>query len=181
MACTITATAGSSTANSYATIAEGTTYHETHLYATAWEDASDDERCRALQMATRLLDQGYEWLGSVTDGDQSLLWPRSGVTDVDGFLIALLIFTVTGVLIEPLLRQTAVRSAPALLGSTALIPTLISLVVTALVSNGLQISGFTTWILATILVWLIALAARFLLPFIIFRRTFEELRERRRD
>jgi putative membrane protein len=109
--------------------------------------------------------------------------------DVDGFIIALLIFSVTGVLIEPLLRQTAVRSAPALLGSTALISTLISLVVTALVSNGLtalvsnglQISGFTTWILATILVWLIALAARFLLPFIIFRRTFEELRERRRD
>ena len=101
--------------------------------------------------------------------------------DADGFIIALVIFTVTGLLIEPLLRQTAVRSAPALLGSTALVSTLISLVVTAIVSNGLKISGLTTWIAATVLVWLIALAARFLLPFIIFRRTFEEMRERRRD
>jgi hypothetical protein len=101
--------------------------------------------------------------------------------DVDGFIIALLVFTVTGLLIEPLLRQTAVRSAPALLGSTALVSTLISLVVTAIVSDGLRISGLTTWIAATVLVWLIALAARFLLPFIIFRRTFEELRDRRRN
>ena len=101
--------------------------------------------------------------------------------DVDGFIIALLVFTVTGLLIEPLLRQTAVRSAPALLGSTALISTFVSLVVTAIVSDGLRISGFTTWILATIVVWLVALGARFLLPFIIFRRTFQELRERRRD
>ena len=101
--------------------------------------------------------------------------------DADGFIIALVVFTVTGLLIEPLLRQTAVRSAPALLGSTALISTLISLVVTAIVSDGLRISGLTTWIAATVLVWLIALAARFLLPFIIFRRTFQELRERRRD
>ncbi|HEX5094652.1 MAG TPA: hypothetical protein VFX21_01500 [Acidimicrobiia bacterium] len=101
--------------------------------------------------------------------------------DVDGFIIALLVFTVTGLLIEPLLRQTAVRSAPALLGSTALVSTLISLVVTAIVSDGLRISGLATWIAATVLVWLIALAARFLLPFIIFRRTFQELRERRRD
>ena len=101
--------------------------------------------------------------------------------DVDGFIIALVVFTVTGLLIEPLLRQTAVRNAPALLGSTALISSLISLVVTAIVSDGLRISGFTTWIAATVLVWLLALAARFLLPFIIFRRTFQEMRERRRD
>jgi len=112
-----------------------------------------------------------------------VVYRREEFSDVGslGYIAALVVFTVTGLLIEPLLRQTAVRSAPALLGSTALVSTLISLVVTAIVSNGLRISGFTTWLLATIIVWLVALAARFLLPFIIFRRTFEELRDRRRD
>lgn len=88
MACTIEATAGAEDANSYATIAEGDAYHETHLYASAWEDTDDTTRCKALQMATRLLDQWWEWYGSVTDGDQALLWPRVGVVDADGFLLA---------------------------------------------------------------------------------------------
>ena len=97
-----------------------------------------------------------------------------------GFIIALLIFTVTGLLVEPLLRQTANRSAPALAGGTALVSTLISLIVTVIVSDGLRISGFSTWIAATVVVWLITLGAVLLLPFVIFRRTFHELRERRR-
>lgn len=88
MACAITATAGSTTANSYATIAEGDTYHETHLYADDWTDADNDTKCRALQMATRLLDQWYEWIGEVSDGEQSLLWPRVSVIGPDGYLEA---------------------------------------------------------------------------------------------
>ncbi len=85
MACAITATAGSSTANSYATIAEGDTYHETHLYADDWANADSDTKCRALQTATRLLDNTYEWYGAPTDDAQSLLWPRSGVYGPNGY------------------------------------------------------------------------------------------------
>jgi uncharacterized membrane protein YvlD (DUF360 family) len=86
------------------------------------------------------------------------------------FAIAVVIFTVTGVLIEPLLRQIALKSVPALLGSSALIGTLASLVVTHVVSDGLTISGATTWVLATIIVWLVALAARLLLPVVMFKK-----------
>lgn len=88
MACTIVATAGSASATSYATIAQGDTYHETHLYADDWVDAGDDEKCKALQMATRMLDQQYEWIGSVSSSDQALLWPRSGVVGPNGYLEA---------------------------------------------------------------------------------------------
>jgi len=88
MACTIDATVGGAAANSYCTIAEGTAYHETHPYATVWEDAGDDERCRALQTATRLLDQWYEWTGVAVGSTQALLWPRIDVIGPNGYLEA---------------------------------------------------------------------------------------------
>lgn len=89
---------------------------------------------------------------------------------LSGFLIAVALFTAVVVLASPLIRQVAVTKAPALIGSTALIATLVSLVVTVLVSDGLAISGLTTWVLATVIVWVIALAARMLLPLVIFKR-----------
>jgi hypothetical protein len=88
MACTIVATAGSTSANSYITIADADTFFESHLYADDWNDADTTQKCQALQMATRLLDQWFEWAGSVTDGDQALLWPRSAVIGPDGYLEA---------------------------------------------------------------------------------------------
>jgi hypothetical protein len=86
MACTIDATAGGETANSYATIAEADTYHETHPYPDTWVNADDDQKCRTLQTATRLLDQWYEWDGIVSSEDQALLWPRQDVIGPHGYL-----------------------------------------------------------------------------------------------
>jgi putative membrane protein len=97
--------------------------------------------------------------------------------DADGFLLALALFVVTNLLIEPALRQAALRSAPALLGSTALVATLVSLVVTAIVSDGLRIDGAMTWVLATVIVWLVALVATMLLPFVIFKKTLQRARQ----
>lgn len=85
MACSIDATVGGASANSYATIAEGTTYHDTHLYADAWTQTYDDKRCRALQMATRLLDYWYDWHGSPVNATQALLWPRVAVIGPNGY------------------------------------------------------------------------------------------------
>lgn len=99
--------------------------------------------------------------------------------DGGAFVIAVVVFTGALILVEPLLRQIAIKNAPALLGSSALVATLIALVVTDLVSDGLSISGAVTWVSATVIVWLVALAARFLLPFVIFRRVFAEARDRR--
>jgi putative membrane protein len=94
--------------------------------------------------------------------------------DASGFLIALLLFAGADVLIEPLMRQIAIKNMPALLGSTALISALFALIVTTVVSDGLQISGFVTWVLATIIVWLVALAARMLLPLVIFKKVLAQ-------
>jgi hypothetical protein len=86
MACTIDTTISGASANSYCSIADADSYHETHPYATTWENADSDQKCRALQTATRLLDQWYEWQGIVADSAQRLLWPRIGVTGPHGYL-----------------------------------------------------------------------------------------------
>lgn len=101
--------------------------------------------------------------------------------EVVGFLIAVALFTLTAVLIEPFLRQLALSRAPAILGSSALIATLVSLVVTAVVSDSLRISGATNWVLATVIVWAVALAARLLLPMVLFKKVLAETSSRRRS
>ena len=95
-----------------------------------------------------------------------------------GFVIAALIYTGVAVLAEPLIRQMALKNAPALLGSSSLVATLVSLVVTSLVTDGLQISGGTTWVLATVVVWAVALAGRLLLPLVLFKKALSNARDR---
>lgn len=87
MACTIQATAMHAQANSYATIEEGDDYHETHPYSDAWDDSSEDEKCRALVTATRMLDTWFEWHGDASSSDQALLWPRDGAVAPNGYIL----------------------------------------------------------------------------------------------
>lgn len=77
------ATAGGANANSYCTVAEADAYHATHLYASAWTEASTANKEKALIWATRLLDEQVEWHGYVYNNTQALRWPRSMVADRD--------------------------------------------------------------------------------------------------
>lgn len=87
------------------------------------------------------------------------------------FVIAVAIFTVVAVVIDPLIRQVSVTKAPVLIGSSALVSTLVALIVTSLVSSGLRISGISTWILATVIVWAVSVIARMILPMLVFKKT----------
>jgi hypothetical protein len=84
----LVATPGASNANSYCTVAESDTYHESHLYADDWTGASADRKIISLIMSTRLLDSKFAWAHFPTNSFESgqvLQWPRSGMIDVDGF------------------------------------------------------------------------------------------------
>ena len=83
---TLVATAGATNANSYCTVAQADAYHDTHLYATTWTDADDDQKTIGLIWATRLLDQHIAWSGNKYTAAQALRWPRSGVYDPDGYV-----------------------------------------------------------------------------------------------
>ena len=98
------------------------------------------------------------WIADLILDDMSIEW--------SAFIIAVAIFTLVEVIAEPLLTKIALSSMPALRGSVALMATFIGLVITALISDGMNIDGATTWILATIIVWLGGLLAGIILPMI---------------
>ena len=95
--------------------------------------------------------------------------------DVTSFVFAVIIFTVAVALMTPFLASTLRRnqSSSAALGGVALIATLVALVITDVLSDGLGISGIGTWIGATVVVWLVSLLAIFILPFFGLKKHLE--------
>jgi putative membrane protein len=90
--------------------------------------------------------------------------------DASGFLIAVLVFAGVDLLAQPLIIKIGWKHASALTGSSALISTFVALVVTTIVSDGLRISGASTWLFATVIVWAASLLAGIVLPVTIFKR-----------
>jgi len=91
MALTLDATVGGTDSNTYCTLAEADTYHDSRLDNTNWTAATDDNKNRALVTATRLLDEWTRWKGSSNTSTQSLLWPRIDVLDRQGLEFSALI------------------------------------------------------------------------------------------
>jgi uncharacterized membrane protein YvlD (DUF360 family) len=57
-----------------------------------------------------------------------------------------------------------------------LISTFVALLITDLLSDGLEISGAGTWIAATVIVWLASLLAVFILPYLGLKKYLEDHR-----
>jgi len=98
--------------------------------------------------------------------------------DIDGvsFVVAVLIFTVLFAVLEPLIQKQALKNVEALQGSSALITTLVALILTDLTSDGLSVSGVGTWILATVIVWLGTIVAGVLLARFVLKQAADTAR-----
>ncbi len=101
------------------------------------------------------------WVASLILTDMSL--------SASGFVIAVVVFTVLTAVLQPLITKMAMQNAPALQGSSALVTTFLSLVITALVTDGLSINGVSTWIFATVIVWFFTMIAAWLLPLFLLK------------
>ena len=99
--------------------------------------------------------------------------------DVTGFVVSLIIFTIATLLLTPFLESTLRRnrSTSAAVGGVALISTFAALLITDVFTDGLDISGIGTWIGATVVVWLAALLAVFILPYLGLKKYLEEHRD----
>jgi hypothetical protein len=82
MAVSITATAGSASANSFVTLVEANAYAEARLNASLWDAATDDSKNRSLVEATREISN-LSFIGVRTDDTQVLSWPRELAVDPD--------------------------------------------------------------------------------------------------
>lgn len=88
MACTIDDTVGGLASNSYVSIADSDAYIDTRMAGPtgndAWVFAIAEDKCRALQTATRFLDHWVEWDGVASSYQQRLAWPRWGLLTITG-------------------------------------------------------------------------------------------------
>jgi uncharacterized membrane protein YvlD (DUF360 family) len=92
---------------------------------------------------------------------------------VGSFFLDLIIFTVITALLQPFVAAQFRRLAI----FAALIATFVALVITDIISDGLTINGLRTWVAATVIVWLAALLAAFILPFLGLKKFIENRRD----
>jgi len=96
--------------------------------------------------------------------------------NVTGFVVAVAVYTIVFALLQPFLISVLRRSPAPVLGGVALIATLVSLIVTTLLTDGLSIRGAGTWIAATVVVWLASVLAAFILPYLGLKRYLDDRR-----
>lgn len=75
------------------------------------------------------------------------------------FILAVVIFTIAELVLEPLIEKLVTEHAERLRIFTSLVTTFVALLVTDVLSDGLDIEGAGTWVLATVIVWIGALLA----------------------
>ena len=117
-------TPGAANADSYASLAEALAYHAAKGNA-AWAASTDALREPALRRATVWVDGTYRarWPGLRVNGrTQALDWPRSGVTDADGYAVDHMTIPaeINSATCEAALRELAVPGSlsPDYVGST---------------------------------------------------------------
>lgn len=90
--------------------------------------------------------------------------------NLPSFLIVVAIFTAARFVLAPLIFKLSFRYTRVLTGGIALVTTFVGLFVTTLLTDGLVITGFSTWVLATLIVWLFGVVAVLVLPLVIFKK-----------
>ena len=96
--------------------------------------------------------------------------------DVVSFVIVVAIFTAVRFILAPLIFKLSMRYARVLTGGISLVTIFVSLLVTTFLSSGLVITGVSTWILATLIIWVFGVVAMLLLPLVIFKKTLAAAR-----
>jgi uncharacterized membrane protein YvlD (DUF360 family) len=93
------------------------------------------------------------------------------------YVLIAIIFAVIQAVLSPLIGQMAERNAQAFMGGIGLVSTFVALVITNLISGALTIDGVTTWIAATVIVWLFGAIAAFILPYFMVKKAVSNRRD----
>ncbi|ARK03825.1 hypothetical protein B8281_02830 [Cellulosimicrobium sp. TH-20] len=104
-----------------------------------------------------------------------------GVTvHASGFTVAVLVFAVAQGVLAPFVFNVARKYASAVLGGIGLVSTFLALWIATLVGDGLEISGVSTWIGVTVVVWLISALGGWLLGWLVLTRWWDRRQEDKR-
>ncbi|WP_371871534.1 hypothetical protein [Mycobacterium bourgelatii] len=89
--------------------------------------------------------------------------PRVSLS-ASGFIVALVLFSVTQALLSFLILKLPHEYASLLLGGSGLALTLLALVLAAELTDGVSIGGFPSWVATTVMVWLVTTIGAISLP-----------------
>lgn len=87
-----------------------------------------------------------------------------------GFATSIIFFTIAQLVLAPFVLKMAIKYLPAIRGGIALVTTFIVLVLTTVFTDGLAITGVTTWVIAPLIVWACTVLAGVFLPMILFKK-----------
>jgi MFS family permease len=104
-----------------------------------------------------------------------LILPDFDVT-FSGFIVSVLIFALAQSILSPFVAKMVARNAPAFLGGIGLVSTFVALLIASLFTGGLVITGVSTWLLATLIVWLVTALATLFLPILLIKDKLERRR-----
>lgn len=88
-----------------------------------------------------------------------------------GFWTATLIFAVAQSVMTPFAMKLAHRYARGLLGGIGLVSTFLALLLASLVSGGISIRGLSSWVIGTLVVWIVTALGAWLLPIVALKKT----------
>jgi len=108
----------------------------------------------------------------------SWLLPDFNLT-VSGFVWSVVFFTLAQIILAPFIFKMAVDYLPAFRGGVALVTILVVLILTALFTGGLEITGVMTWVLAPLVIWLATILAGVVLPLFLFKKTLGKVKDAR--
>ncbi len=94
-----------------------------------------------------------------------------------GFAVAVLIFAVAQAILAPFVFNVARKYASAVLGGIGLVSTFLALWIATLVGNSLTISGTSTWIATTVIVWLVSALGGWFLGWLVITRWWDRRQE----
>jgi hypothetical protein len=77
--------AGLTNANAYCSVAYADAYFNDFGAPTSWFNLSQGAKEQAIREATRFVDATFTYVGRKLSKAQSLLWPRTGVVDTEGY------------------------------------------------------------------------------------------------
>lgn len=118
----------------------------------------------------RLLLRALVFLLSAALGLLVASWVLDDVTmSVTGFLTATIVFALAQSILAPFILNMSRKYAPGLLGGIGLVSTFVALLIATFFPGGLRISGISTWVLATLIVWIVTALGAWLLPILIIK------------
>ncbi|GAA4355938.1 hypothetical protein GCM10023145_25700 [Angustibacter luteus] len=96
--------------------------------------------------------------------------------DARDYILVAVIFALVQAILSPMMTNMVQKNASAFSGGVGIVSTLVALIVTVLISDGITIDGLTTWILAALIIWLAGAIAAFVLPFFLVKKAVGERR-----